>query len=155
MTARVDRRTTLTGGVIAGAIGAVLITAGSGLALGRRRSGAGTPTSAPTAGTSTPGPAAGQVIANVIPCRRSQCEELHHGQRQPGPAPAPRCGDLHSLQRDLHPLGLPVQWAGNGFQCPCHGASYDAHGTVTGGPATAPLAPIPIIVADGQVHTTS
>ena len=51
-------------------------------------------------------------------------------------------------------LGCPVQWAGNGFQCPCHGATYDANGKVTGGPATAPLSPIPISVADGQVRTT-
>jgi len=49
--------------------------------------------------------------------------------------------------------GCPVQWVGGGFQCPCHGATYDANGQVTGGPAPAPLPAIPISVADGQVRT--
>ena len=155
VTARVDRRTTLTGGVIAGAIGAVLITAGSGLALGRRRSGAGTPTSAPTAGTSTPGAAAGQVIANVSDVAVGSAKNFTTANGNPAWLLHPAAATFTAFSAICTHLGCPVQWAGNGFQCPCHGASYDAHGTVTGGPATAPLPPIPIIVADGQVHTTS
>jgi thiosulfate dehydrogenase [quinone] large subunit len=50
--------------------------------------------------------------------------------------------------------GCPVQWAGDGFHCPCHGATYDSSGNVTGGPAPAPLPPIPVAVANGQVRTT-
>ncbi|WP_203924897.1 QcrA and Rieske domain-containing protein [Rugosimonospora africana] len=48
-----------------------------------------------------------------------------------------------------------MRWDGNGFQCPCHGATYDSSGRVTGGPATGPLAPIAVTVVDGQVRTTS
>jgi thiosulfate dehydrogenase [quinone] large subunit len=51
--------------------------------------------------------------------------------------------------------GCPVQWVGNGFQCPCHGATYDATGKPTGGPANGPLTPIPVTVTDGQVRTNS
>ncbi|WP_203924826.1 QcrA and Rieske domain-containing protein [Rugosimonospora africana] len=48
-----------------------------------------------------------------------------------------------------------MRWDGNGFQCPCHGATYDSSGGVTGGPATGPLAPIAVTVVDGQVKTAS
>jgi Rieske Fe-S protein len=34
----------------------------------------------------------------------------------------------------LH-LGGQVQASSGGFSCPCHGSTYDANGTVTGGPA--------------------
>lgn len=47
--------------------------------------------------------------------------------------------------------GCPVSYVGPGFQCPCHGATYDENGQVTGGPAPKPLIKIPIKVVEGQV----
>ena len=47
--------------------------------------------------------------------------------------------------------GCPVQRAGNGFRCPCHGATYDANG----GPAPNPLSPVAIHVTGGEVRTDS
>jgi thiosulfate dehydrogenase (quinone) large subunit len=154
VTARVDRRTALSSGVIAGAVGAVLVAAGSGLALGRRRSSAGTISTAPTAGTSTPGAAAGQVIANVSDVAVGSAKNFTTANGNPAWLLHPTAATFTAFSAICTHQGCPVQWVGNGFQCPCHGASYDAHGTVTGGPATAPLPPIPINVADGQVRTT-
>ncbi len=37
-------------------------------------------------------------------------------------------------------LGCTVNPSETGFDCPCHGSTYDQSGTVTGGPAPAPLA---------------
>jgi len=49
--------------------------------------------------------------------------------------------------------GCPVSFVGPGFRCHCHGATYDADGQVTGGPAPKPLAKIPVKVIDGKVTT--
>ncbi len=37
-------------------------------------------------------------------------------------------------------LGCTVNPSDSGFDCPCHGSTYDDRGGVTGGPAPAPLA---------------
>jgi len=47
--------------------------------------------------------------------------------------------------------GCPVSYVGPGFRCPCHGATYDETGQVTGGPTPAPLIKIPIKVVGGKV----
>lgn len=49
--------------------------------------------------------------------------------------------------------GCPITPAGSGFRCPCHGSTFDGNGQVTGGPATEPLANVPVQVVDGQVTT--
>lgn len=36
-------------------------------------------------------------------------------------------------------LGCTVNMVETGFQCPCHGSTYDRHGRNTGGPAPLPL----------------
>jgi thiosulfate dehydrogenase [quinone] large subunit len=50
--------------------------------------------------------------------------------------------------------GCPVQFAGAEFQCPCHGAVFEAStGAVVQGPARRPLRPIPIQAGpDGQLY---
>ncbi|MDR7381773.1 TQO small subunit DoxD [Promicromonospora iranensis] len=49
--------------------------------------------------------------------------------------------------------GCPIKPADPGFRCPCHGSTFDDNGQVTGGPATTPLATVPVHVVDGQVTT--
>ena len=49
--------------------------------------------------------------------------------------------------------GCPITPAGSGFRCPCHGSTFDGNGQVTGGPATEPLANVPVQVVDGRVTT--
>jgi len=50
--------------------------------------------------------------------------------------------------------GCPVQYAGSEFQCPCHGAAFDAAtGAVVQGPARRPLRAITIVAGpDGQLY---
>jgi thiosulfate dehydrogenase [quinone] large subunit len=52
--------------------------------------------------------------------------------------------------------GCPVEFAGSQFQCPCHGAVFDAAtGAVLRGPANRPLRSIQVSVgSDGQLYAT-
>ncbi|TNE43625.1 MAG: hypothetical protein EP343_32945 [Deltaproteobacteria bacterium] len=40
--------------------------------------------------------------------------------------------------------GCKVQWAGSSLDCPCHGSSFAADGTVNNGPARNPLTKYPV-----------
>lgn len=48
-----------------------------------------------------------------------------------------KAGQVRVLSAICPHLGCSVQWAGakNEFLCPCHGATFSADGTCTGGPA--------------------
>jgi thiosulfate dehydrogenase [quinone] large subunit len=157
VTARVDRRTTLTGGAIAGAVGVVVVVGGSALALGRRGSGAnvgaGTISAAPSPGTGTPAPATGQPIAKVSDVAVGGAKGFTTANGSPAWLLHPTQATFTAFSAVCTHQGCPVQWAGNGFQCPCHGATYDSSGKVTGGPAPAPLSPIAVTVVSGQVRT--
>jgi cytochrome b6-f complex iron-sulfur subunit len=49
-------------------------------------------------------------------------------------------------------LGCVVASTGQGFRCPCHGSTFDAGGTVLGGPAPKPLSWLKVGLApDGQI----
>jgi|tagenome__1003787_1003787.scaffolds.fasta_scaffold20895334_3 cytochrome b6-f complex iron-sulfur subunit len=51
-------------------------------------------------------------------------------------------------------MGCQVAPAGQQLNCPCHGSQYDAGtGKVLRGPATRPLPPVEVHVADGHVVT--
>ena len=51
-------------------------------------------------------------------------------------------------------MGCTVVPADGQLQCPCHGSAYNAlTGAVINGPATRPLAPISVHVANGDVVT--
>lgn len=53
-------------------------------------------------------------------------------------------------------MGCQVAPAGKQLNCPCHGSQYDAAtGKVLRGPATKPLPPVEVHVADGHVVTGS
>ncbi|MBO0871302.1 MAG: Rieske 2Fe-2S domain-containing protein, partial [Micromonosporaceae bacterium] len=161
LTARVDRRTTVTSGVIAGAGGLLLVIFGSTLALGRRRSPASSlppapPTGGPSpdAGTGTQA-ATGQTIANASDVAVGSAKSFTMANGEPGWLLHPTAATFTAYSAVCTHQGCPVQWAGGGFACPCHGATYDASGAPTGGPAQGPLSPIAVSVVNGQVRTNS
>jgi thiosulfate dehydrogenase (quinone) large subunit len=161
LTARVERRTALASGGVAAVVGLLVTVGGSVLALGRRRAGGprqGTDTRsgsvASSASASSPAPA-GRVIANASDVAVGDAKSFTTGNGDPAWLLHPAASTFTAVSAVCTHQGCPVQWAGDGFQCPCHGATYDAAGNATGGPARGPLAPIAVTVVDGQVRTTS
>lgn len=156
LTARVERRTALASGAIAGVLGVLVTVGGSALALGRRR---GQPAAARTPGTSAPVPSApagaGEAIAKTTDVAVGSAKSFTTANGQPAWLLHPSASTFAAVSAICTHQGCPVQWVGNGFQCPCHGATYDATGRPTGGPAIGPLAPIAVTVTDGQVRTNS
>lgn len=161
LTARVERRTALANGALAGAVGALVAIGGSALALGRRRSGPSTAASGPRTGASSDAPRAGtsapigEAIANVSEIAVGSAKSFTTANGDPAWLLHPSASTFTAVSAACTHKGCPVQWAGNGFRCPCHGATYDASGKATGGPAQGPLAPIAVSVVDGQVRTTA
>lgn len=162
LAARVERRTALTGGAIAGATAIVVTLFGSLLALGRRNGGAPPAAQAPDGGQlsapANPGngtPPTGQAIASVSDVGVGDAKSFTLPNGDPGWLLHPNSDTFTAVSAICTHQGCPVQWVGGGFQCPCHGATYDASGRATGGPARGSLERIAVKVVDGQVRTTS
>jgi thiosulfate dehydrogenase [quinone] large subunit len=163
----VERRTLVRGGLIAAAIGAVTVIGGTALALVRRPSGSAVTTAQPGASSSdsasgesadgaTPSAGAsgsGRVIAPASSVTQGQAKSFTAPDGQPAYLLHPSGGTFVALSAVCTHQGCTVQYDGSGFQCPCHGATYDAKGQVTGGPAPAPLQEIPVKVVNGNVVT--
>lgn len=58
---------------------------------------------------------------------------------------------VHALSIVCTHLGCIVKPTTAGFECPCHGSRFAADGTVTGGPAPAPLPWLEVTVTGGAV----
>ncbi|WP_218133818.1 Rieske 2Fe-2S domain-containing protein [Lentzea fradiae] len=136
----VERRTVLRGGLIAGAVTAAGVTAGSALALARR------PASSSAAPVSR-----GPVIAAVDDVAVGSSKSFTTPDGTPAYLLRPAPDTFLAFNATCRHQGCPVSYVGPGFRCPCHGATYDEHGQVTGGPAPAPLVKIPVAVVEGQV----
>lgn len=136
----VERRTVLWGGLVAAAATAAGVTAGSALALARR-----------PAGSPADSVSHGLVIAAVddIVVGSSKSFTMPNGTPAYLLRPAP--DTFLAFNATCRHQGCPVSYVGPGFRCPCHGATYDENGQVTGGPAPAPLNKIPVKVVEGQV----
>lgn len=136
----VERRTVLRGGLIAAAATVAGVTAGSALALARR------PADSPADSVGH-----GPVIAAVddIVVGSSKSFTMPNGMPAYLLRPAP--DTFLAFNATCRHQGCPVSYVGPGFRCPCHGATYNENGQVTGGPAPAPLIKIPIKVVEGQV----
>lgn len=136
----VERRTVLRSGLIAGAATAAGVTAGSVLALARR-----------PAGSPTDSVSHGPVIAAVDDIIVGSSKSFTMPNGTPAHLLRPAPDTFLAFNATCSHQGCPVSYVGPGFRCPCHGATYDENGQVTGGPAPAPLIKIPIKVVEGQV----
>ncbi|HUQ00084.1 MAG TPA: Rieske (2Fe-2S) protein [Aeromicrobium sp.] len=65
----------------------------------------------------------------------------------------PKQGEFKAFSTTCTHKGCPVsKISGDTITCPCHGSQYStADGSVKKGPATAPLAPLPMSEKDGQI----
>jgi thiosulfate dehydrogenase [quinone] large subunit len=155
----VERRTLLRGGLIAAAVAAVGVTAGSALALARRPSGTAGGAASPPPGSTTPGPSstraagAGTVIAAAANVAVGSSKGFTTANGIPAYLLHPTPDTFVAFNATCTHQGCPVSYSGAGFQCPCHGSTFDQNGQVTGGPANSPLLKIPVKVVDGQVTT--
>jgi len=171
----VERRAVVRSAGLAAGIGALVVGSGTLVALLRRPAGAAaaaapanpsapastlpgsTPTAtASTSGTSSPGsvsaPAASAaVIATTTQVAVGTSLSFTGPDGNPAFLLHPAAGSFVAFSAVCTHQGCPVSFAGPGFQCPCHGATYDQNGQVTGGPAPAPLTPIPVKVVGGDV----
>jgi thiosulfate dehydrogenase (quinone) large subunit len=156
----VRRRTLLREGTVAAVVGTVTVAAGSLVAQARRASGSGTPSSESAAAASSSTPAAsgsagaGTVIAQAASVAVGSAKAFTAAGGQQAYLLHPAADTFVAFDATCTHQGCPVSFVGPGFRCPCHGATYDAAGQVTGGPAPAPLTKIPVKVVDGNVTTT-
>jgi thiosulfate dehydrogenase [quinone] large subunit len=159
----VERRGLLRGGLIATAGATVAVAAGSMLALGRRPAGgiarpsrARAPASpgiqTTTAAPASPGAGAGTAIAAAGTVAVGSSKRFTASDGAPAYLLRPAADVFLAFSATCSHQGCPVSYVGPGFRCPCHGATYDQNGKVTGGPAPAPLTRIPVTVVNGQVR---
>ena len=159
----VERRAVLRSGALAAAVGVVTVGLGSAVAFFRRGStpsvttssdDAAAPAATPTH-TATPKQTSNAKPAHAIVRASDLAVGMAHKFTDASGNPAyllqPKAGSFTAYSAVCTHQGCPVSYTGNGFQCPCHGASYDTTGQVTGGPAPQPLAKIKVEVKDGYV----
>ena len=165
------RRTQLAGLTAVGGLAAAAVTARVGRLLdggagGRRvaaldQTGAGSGGPGPTgpAGppAAPPGPAAPGVA--IGPARALPVGGVASFTDPGGGTPAyvvqPRAGEFKAFSAVCPHAGCQVQYASGAheFVCPCHGARFDATGTLVQGPARRSLDPITVARgADGQLY---
>jgi thiosulfate dehydrogenase [quinone] large subunit len=169
----VERRTILGSAALAAGIAVVVAPAGAVIALARRPSSGSTASATPS---TTPSPSATGAATNASPSGTSSAGSSPAASQSTGPVIAAASAVAVGASKQftapngdpaflLHPStssyvafsavctheGCPVSFVGPGFQCPCHGATYDAAGQPTGGPANGPLTAIPVAVKDGNV----
>lgn len=101
----------------------------------------GTPSPAGSAGPQPPPAANALVAAARVPVGGAV---LINDAGAPIQVLQPTRGTFVAFSAVCTHAGCTVAWSGSGFDCPCHGATYDAAGRVTAGPAPSPLRPVPV-----------
>lgn len=143
------RRAVVRAGGVAGALAVLGLGAAWVATLTRdplpRRSVAAGPALTSGPGTSSPPhPPAGDVVAAARVPVGGAVLASDPRSGEPVQVLQPVRGQFEAFSAICTHAGCTVAWAGNGFSCPCHGATYDASGQVTGGPAPRPLSRVPV-----------
>ena len=139
------RRVLVTGGVVAAA---AAVTAACGSSSGPAASG-GSGSSAPGDATSSAPAGGGTTLAEAdVP--------VGGGKILPDQkvvVTQPTAGSFKAFTAVCTHMGCTVASVADGtITCPCHGSQYSiVDGSVKGGPAPAPLAPIPLTVVGGTI----
>ena len=156
-----QRRTMVGGGVIAAVTGVLIVGGGGLLARVRRHrgqaAGPGQPTTGgagSSAGATSSAGSQGTTIAQATDVAVGSAKSFTASDGNPAWLLHPTASTFTAFSAICTHQGCPVRWSGKGFQCPCHGASYDASGKVTGGPAPAPLRAIPVTEVNGQIQAS-
>lgn len=139
-----SRRQVTRAGLLAGA-GAAALAACSG-----------SPSGSPSESAGAAGGSSGVVLASLSDVPVGSAVAV----RGPGDAPVivaqPTAGTAVAFSAVCTHMGCQVAPAGRQLNCPCHGSQYQAAtGEVLRGPATRPLPPVEVHVADGRVVTGS
>ena len=108
------------------------------------------PSAAPTASSSAPSTAEVIVATNAVPVGAAVLV-TDPATGQQAHVLQPTAGKFACLSAICTHSGCTVAWAGNAFNCPCHGSKFDALGKVLRGPAARPLPAIPVKVEGSNV----
>jgi thiosulfate dehydrogenase [quinone] large subunit len=155
----VERRTLVRSAVVAAGIGAATVVGGTTLALLRRASSRSSTTSGTSGAAAAGQPSASSTASGVsIAAASSVPVGSAKSFTAPGGQPAfllhPAADTFVAFSAICTHQGCPVSYVGPGFQCPCHGSTFDQNGQVTAGPAPSPLPKIPVKVTNGEVSTS-
>jgi cytochrome b6-f complex iron-sulfur subunit len=140
----VTRRTALVGGVAA--VGAVAALAGcsSSSSGGSPAASGGSPAASTGAGSGALAKLADVPVGGAVAAQAADGSPIIVAQ--------PTAGNVVAFTAVCTHMGCTVKPAGKELDCPCHGSKYDAFtGKVLGGPAPAPLAPVPVKVSGADV----
>ncbi len=155
----VERRTLMQGGVIAAGIGAVTVVVGGLTAFGRRsytRSGAPSTTgssSAPSPSSAGSTGSSATTIAAASSVAVGSAANFTAADGSPAILVHESSSSFKAFSAVCPHQGCPVQYVGPGFQCPCHGSTFDQNGQVTSGPSPSGLPEIAVKVVNGEVVT--
>jgi cytochrome b6-f complex iron-sulfur subunit len=139
-----SRRQLTRAGLVAGAGGAALAACSSGQS-----------STAPAGGAGSAGAgASGVVLASLSDVPVGSAMAVRGAGDAPVIVAQPTAGTAVAFSAVCTHMGCQVAPAGRQLNCPCHGSQYDAAtGKVLRGPATRPLPPVEVHVADGHVVT--
>lgn len=146
----VSRRTVIAGaGTVAVAAGLAACSASSDTSSTQT---AAASSQTPTTQTSMQPASAATIVARVadVPVGTSY-QFTNPVDGIPGYVLQPAAGTFVAYSAVCTHQGCIVNPDGTGFQCPCHGATYDSSGAVTGGPAPSPLATIAVKVEGDNI----
>ncbi len=152
---QIERRTLVKTGALAGGVGV------AGLAVGlvgksrAKSSVVATPSTSPSATptSSATSPASGTKVATVADVPVGSAFQFTDPTGNPGYLMQPKAGTYLAYSAICTHQGCVVSFdsAGGSFQCPCHGAQFDATGTATRGPARDPLQAFSVTVSGSDI----